>query len=299
MSLVNYLTRPEYILQPKQIYYRFRRPPSHPVDSFQTIDLPWGVPLQIRPNPDDKVEWSLWIMGIYDLALSESLWRLLDEGETVFDIGANIGYITSLCAAKVGKTGQVIAFEPCPDIYKELFSNVQTWQTLKNWTQIELKTVALTNKTGTGWLRLPIYNRGEAALIDDATDKGEETLKVYEVQLTRLDDLWDNKIDLLKIDIEGHELAALQGAKQLIQEQKIRDIFFEAHHGYAESIIEFLAAANYTVFRLWKGFWKPILYPAHYPEIHPWEPPNYLATTQPQRVQQRLQKRGWQVLRLK
>ncbi|NEO26900.1 MAG: FkbM family methyltransferase [Kamptonema sp. SIO4C4] len=298
MSLVNYLTRPEYILQPKQIYYRFRRPPSQPVETVQSINLPWGVPLQIRPHPDDKVEWSLWIMGIYDLALSESLWRLVDEGNTVFDIGANIGYMTSLCAAKVGNKGKVMAFEPCPDIYQELLSNVQTWQTLKNWSQIELNTVALTNKTGTGWLRLPIYNRGEAALIESETEKQDETLKVYQVQLAQLDQLWTQPIDVLKIDIEGHELAALQGAKKLIQGRKIRDIFFEAHQGYAESIIEFLEQANYTVFRLWKGFWKPLLYPANYPEIHPWEPPNYLATTQPQRVQKRLQKGGWRVLRL-
>ena len=299
---MNYLNRPEYILQPWQIYHRLRRPPNQPIDEFKNINLPWGMPFHIRPHPDDKVEWSLWIMGVYDLALSESLWRLTDLEETAIDIGANIGYMTGIMAEKVGKSGRVIAFEPCPGIYDELEFNIQTWRDRKGWNCIEVQKIALSDRTGMGYLRLPTYNRGEAAIVaskDNLNDK--ETLNIYEVELDRLDNILDKntKIGVLKIDIEGHELSAFQGAENLLKSQRVRDIFFESHQGYPTPASDFLESCGYEVFRLWKGFWKPLLYPANYPEIHPWEPPNYLATSNGDRARKRLKQRGWSILKRK
>ncbi|MBP0020425.1 MAG: FkbM family methyltransferase [Cyanobacteria bacterium SBLK] len=297
---MHYLNRPEYILQPLQIYRRLRRPPNQPIDEFRHINLPWGMPFRIRPNPDDKVEWSLWIMGVYDLALSESLWRLTELGETAIDIGANIGYMTGIMAEKVGKSGRVIAFEPCPVIADELEYNIQTWRDRKGWNCIEAKKIALSSSVGTGFLRLPTYNRGEAAIIEnkEAVDR-QETLEIYEVELNKLDNIVENKtkIGVLKIDIEGHELSAFQGAENLLKSQKIRDIFFESHQGYPTPASEFLESCGYEIFRLWKGFWKPLLYPANYSVIHPWEPPNYLATLNGDRARKRLKQSGWSILK--
>lgn len=301
LNAINYqLNRPEYFLQPIQIYRRLRRPPEQSLYEFKDIKLPWGTPFRIRPHPDDKVEWSLWIMGVYDLALSEAIWRFIDLGETAIDIGANIGYMTEIMAERVGKSGRVIAFEPCPGIYEELEFNIQTWQDLKGWNPIELKKVALSNKTGTGLLRLPTYNRGEAAIVENKESVNtDETLNVYEVNLNQLDNILDRntKIGVLKIDIEGHEFSAFQGAEKTLKSQQIRDIFFESHHGYPTPASEFLESCGYRIFRLWKGFWRPLLYPADYPLIHPWEPPNYLATLDGDRAQKRLKKRGWSILR--
>ena len=55
----------------------------------------------------------------FDLISCEAIWRLLDEGELALDVGANIGYMTSLMAARLGKNGRVIAFEPHPVLFQE------------------------------------------------------------------------------------------------------------------------------------------------------------------------------------
>jgi FkbM family methyltransferase len=59
-------------------------------------------------------------------------WVYHPEPGRAVDVGANIGYMTSLMAHKVGLSGKVIAFEPHPAIYKRLVNNVQDWHIEKN-----------------------------------------------------------------------------------------------------------------------------------------------------------------------
>lgn len=293
MTLPTALNRPEYFLQPVQIWHRFRRKTA--MADLQILPLPWGGAIAIRPHPDDKVEWSLWLMGIYDLALTESLWRLTEPGEMVLDIGANIGYITGLLAAKTGHQGRVIAFEPNPEVYEELVANCHR---CKEASPIELLPLALSDQPGTATLRIPKHNRGEAALLTGDDPNPGETLRQETVTVTTGDRHFpdDLPIGVLKIDIEGHELAALKGCDRLLSHHCIRDILYEQHEGYPSPASSYLESKGYTIFRLWKGFWRPLLYPADYPVIHPWEPPNYLATLEPERARARLRSRGWQVL---
>ncbi|HEY9600524.1 MAG TPA: hypothetical protein V6C85_02875, partial [Allocoleopsis sp.] len=68
---------------------------------------------------------------------------------------------------------------------------------------------------------------------------------------------------------------------------------FEDHRGYPSPVSQFLEDHGYTIFRLWKGFWKPRLEIPSKTLVHSWEPPSYLATKDPSRAQERLGKRGW------
>ena len=65
------------------------------------VQLPWEAQFTLA-GAEHGVESALWLQGVYDLALSEMLWRLIAPGEVVADIGANIGYVTSIMAAQVG-----------------------------------------------------------------------------------------------------------------------------------------------------------------------------------------------------
>lgn len=301
MPIIDYFNRPEYLLRPLQIYRRLLRPPHPSIHDLKRVILPWGVDFKIDPHSRDVVEYSLWSLGIYDLSLSETLWRLSDLGEIAVDIGANIGYTASIMAARVGKAGKVICFEPNPEVYQGLVENVKNWQEIEGWSQVQLSPVALSDRAGSGCLEIPQYNRAEASLIAASESRDRSiTARTYSVELARFDDFWlgeKPKIGILKIDVEGHELNVFQGAEQFLSQHLIRDIVFEEHQYYPSEATRYLEQHGYTIFRLWKGFWRPLLRPPAYNKIHPWEPPNYLATLEPERAIARLNKRGWSILK--
>src|SRR5271166_4673918 len=124
MRLLKRINKPEYVYQPRVFFRRLAHvllPQPEAVD----VILPWGLRMRVRP--DDDLGRSLWQMGIYDLILSEAIWRLLDRGESAIDVGSNIGYVTGLMAARIGPDGQVLAFEPHPRIFAELAANIDGW----------------------------------------------------------------------------------------------------------------------------------------------------------------------------
>ncbi|WP_373530521.1 FkbM family methyltransferase [Nostoc sp.] len=308
MTLVNYLKRPEYILRPTQIYHRILRSNETDINEFKDVLLPWGVKIKIRPY--EVIGRSIWTMGLYDLVVTEALWRLIDRGETAIDIGANIGYMTSIMAKKVGKTGSVYCYEPQPEIYKELSENINSWQASMGWYQIKAQKIALSNESGEGLLETPtdfIQNRGIATLISSKEGFSGQinvnSSQTHIVSLSTLDETLrtNEQIDVIKIDVEGHEFEVLQGAARIITKQHIRDILFEEHRSYPSSVTQFLEERGYTIFRLCKGFWRPMLKLPMTSQIdysQSWEPPNYLATKEPSRAIKRMQKRGWNSLRV-
>jgi len=115
-----------------------------------------------------------------------------------------------------------------------------------------------------------------------------------------LDDTFSNgmSIGVLKIDVEGHELNVLQGAKQMLGARLVRDCVFESHEPYPSPVTNILEGYGYTVFRLVKEFRGPILTDSM-DEIHrsKWEPPNLVATSDPDRLRSRFATRGWSCLR--
>ncbi|MFB8791467.1 MAG: FkbM family methyltransferase [Potamolinea sp.] len=299
MQLPNYLNRPEYIFRPFQIYRRLLRSSNKETNKVENILLPWGVTIKICPSSNEVVGRSLWLMGIYDLVVTEVLWRLIKSDETAIDVGASLGYMTNIMAKKVGKTGKVWCFEPNPEAYKELSENVANWHKTLDWNQINTQQIALSNQSGVGVLSVPTNNREEATLVSTPDLQNQANISEnYTVTLARLDDILKNnsQIGLMKIDVEGHELAVLQGATELISKQQIRDIIYEDHSGYPTPVSKLLEQHGYTIFRIWKGFWKPLLEPPTKKLIHQWEPPSYLATKEPSRAIELLKKRGWSSL---
>jgi FkbM family methyltransferase len=144
--------------------------------------------------------------------------QLLSQEKTFIDVGANQGEFT-LFAAKRLRKGRVIAFEPTSSMYERLTKNV----TLNGFRNVDLVKKALSDKPG----QLPIYtskgkfhddtvNAGLPSLYRTGTNSDYletidvTTLDVY-VRLAR-----PERIDVIKIDIEGAELSMLQGAAETI-----------------------------------------------------------------------------------
>lgn len=140
---------------------------------------------------------------------SVPLRQLLRDGDTFIDVGANIGFISALAVAQVGKTGQVHAFEPVP-LYFDMLTAFA-----KNNTdyRVFLNQMALGDHSG----RVEIHvtkGLGMSTLVKGLRDE-EEIVETVQVPIRRLDGYIEEhgleKIALIKIDVEGYELSVLRG----------------------------------------------------------------------------------------
>lgn len=290
------INKPEYIYRPKQILRRLVGNPPRP---FEEKVLPWGLMIRFRPH--ETLGSNLWRSGVYELAVSETIWRLVDPGDIAIDVGANIGYMTSLMAARTGITGLVHSFEPHPEVYAELSTNVARWKRVKGIGSLYLHNAALSNQTGTTELYASSTfesNRGTASIVSKGED-GERG-KVFIVQTACLDDVVDEPctVGFMKIDAEGAELTVLNGCHRLLKQRRIRDIIFEDHNEYPTQTTQLLLSHGYTLFRIGKSIRGVLVQPAALPAVHgSYDAQNFLATTNPERVLSRLKTNGWNVLK--
>jgi FkbM family methyltransferase len=172
---------------------------------------------------DTRVPSHVWALysGIYDDADISILSDFIRPGGAVIDVGANIGFYTIPLGLRVKSLGgRLVAFEPVPSNADRLTENA-----FLNGLggTVEIVRAGLSNKTGTALvtLREDFQSGGAvgnaAIVIDDGKDDGFSTLPIA---MKRLDDIWpefgDLRLDVLKVDIEGHEDLFLEGAQETI-----------------------------------------------------------------------------------
>lgn len=164
--------------------------------------------------------------GLYEENVVNFLRRNIRSGDVVFDPGANIGYFAAICRGLVGDSGHVYSFEPSNAAYAHMLKN-NTVGALKNWT---LEHSALTDHSGsmTFYDTPRVMTRGFACL--EGTYEPKDRIP-HQVEVVSLDDYCASKnisaIAFLKLDIEGSELKALRGAKQMLAKRAIRTILVE------------------------------------------------------------------------
>jgi len=149
------------------------------------------------------------INGIYEEFETQIVKKIINKGEVVVDIGANIGYYTLIFAKLVGNNGKVFAFEPEPNNFELLKKNVMT----NGYTNVELVRKGISNVNETAILYLDKNNKGGHTLIDKIEER--ESIKIDSI---RLDDYFqDDIIDFIKIDVEGFESEAVKGMAKVLQ----------------------------------------------------------------------------------
>ncbi len=290
------LYKPEYWYQPQRLLQRLLPQPASATE-FVKYRLPWGLEIQARPQEEQGT--ILHTLGVIDLAVTETLWRLTEPGEQAIDVGANIGYMTALLAARVGDGGTVTAFEAHPEIFSELADNVAHWQRQLPQTRLEIHACAVSHQAGQVALTTPPAfgsNRGLAQVLTPT--EAITTAEQLTVPAATLEQFFTPTaaIGVMKLDVEGHEYSVLQGATGLLERHQIRDLVFEEHNPYPSAVTQLLEALGYHVFRIQRQFRGPALLPPDSPVPRSiWEPTSFLATCQVDRVRQRLQPRGWQV----
>ncbi|MCJ8275731.1 MAG: FkbM family methyltransferase, partial [Bdellovibrionales bacterium] len=231
-----------------------------------SIELLWEH-RDFEINPKETIGRSIQTFGLYDLVLSEALFRLVKHNSFCLDIGANIGFFTSLMSYK----GAIVnSFEPHPKIFERLNKNC------KNLNNVTCHQKALSDKKGKLSLYIPnkfSSNEGIASL------NPQEDSAEISVEVETLDNLFPNTtIDLIKIDVEGHESSVFKGAQSLLENRLIKNILLEEFDGENAKSITLLKDYGFRVYRLHKGFLNlKRLTPAQGANLPLWEPPNYLA----------------------
>lgn len=166
----------------------------------------------------------------------ELLKKLVKPGFHVLDIGGNIGFYARTLSGMVGETGRVFSFEPDVTNFKYLKKNVGG---LKN---VETFNNAVSDKEDV----IKIYT-SKLLNVDHRTYPVNNYDKVEEIKAISIDDLMSAgvipKVDFIKIDIQGYELAAFKGMFNLLKTSKDLKIVAEYWpHGFKRagtSAIEF------------------------------------------------------------
>lgn len=148
--------------------------------------------------------------------------QFVKPGMTVLDIGANFGLYTRFLSEQVGPAGKVFSFEPISDSFEVLENNV-TGLGLEN---VSLFRYALSNEEGTAEMRIPKRSDGSLNHYEASLETGEwqGDYIVDRVEMGTLDqwveDQGIGKIDFIKCDVEGHEVAVLEGARKTFNESR-------------------------------------------------------------------------------
>lgn len=170
-------------------------------------------------------------LNLYERGLRRQMMRLLPRGGCVVDVGANVGFWAVQCAQAVGPDGHVYAFEPNPWAIKRLLHNVRLNQRLQPLGEVEVIGSAVGDREG--WAELMASDlaahASQASLYPPDAVKETTTLQKVAVSVTRLDDVVKRHVHLLKIDVEGHEMAVLRGAERLFRASPPDYLVVEIH----------------------------------------------------------------------
>lgn len=167
---------------------------------------------------------ALMFFGQRELEHKYLLQKFLNKGDTVLDLGANIGYYANMEAQVVGDTGKIIAIEPNPDNVRLLKLNLLLNNNADKSTVIH---GAGGSETGEGTLFLSDRSNLHS-FIEDQNSNGK-TIQVPLFNISSIIDQW-GEFDFLRMDIEGFEVKVLESLVDALPKmQKRPKILFETH----------------------------------------------------------------------
>lgn len=158
--------------------------------------------------------------------------KIIKKGDVVLDVGANIGLMTIPFSKMVGNNGRVIAYEPQSEIFKILCGNIA----INNLTNVDTINAGVGDSNDLLYLPKIDYTKSNNFGGFSLQTKGE--IPVNQIKLDTINNYF-NKIDLIKIDVEGMESNVLKGASNLIKtkrpilyvendrKDKSKDVLFE------------------------------------------------------------------------
>ena len=180
------------------------------------------------------------LLGVYEVEAEEMLRATLRPGDTYVDVGAQLGYTAAIAADCVGPTGRLVLVEPDPVALARLESHLDGGRRRPEMPRVDVVAAAFSD--GDGCLRFHVaptlgHSRvlragesgGPGRLVEVPARRGDEILTALEV----------GPIRLLKMDVEGHELAALTGLQETLASGRVDAVLIEKnHHLMDEPVME-------------------------------------------------------------
>lgn len=147
----------------------------------------------------------------YDALTEEILKRWLQPDSVCIDVGCHTGAILRIMLSYAAK-GRFYAFEPLPDLFRGLVESFRN-------DRVVLSELALSDHAGLEPFNHVITNPGYSGFVMRRYDRPREQDETIQVRTARLDDLIDAKdrVDFIKIDVEGAELLVLKGAERTLR----------------------------------------------------------------------------------
>lgn len=209
-----------------------------------TLTMYKGLFKGIKLNVSIKNQLGL-IFNPVEPHLQKFLGKNIKKGDTVFDIGSNIGYTSILMSRLVGEQGSVYAFEPMNQNLTILHKNIS----LNNCKNISVIDKALSDKNGEIDFFTPL-NGEDLSMSSMVWGSGVKNWKKQLVKTVCLDEninLKNLSPKLIKIDVEGAEGLVVMGIQKLIERCR-PSIFIECTEKGREITWPILKALNYSCF---------------------------------------------------
>jgi FkbM family methyltransferase len=176
----------------------------------------------------DYIQRSIYL-GVFEPSESAQVRRYLKPGMTFADVGANVGYYTLLAAAAVGRAGRVLAFEPSPYAFGRLAEAVSR----NGLSNVRAVPFGLGEAEGTRLLAMPeapgnhtpsMVPRGEGRPLEVAVRRLDDCLAEWRVE----------RVDLMKLDVEGFEPNVVEGALGYITRGRVGALLCEFNSHWLE-----------------------------------------------------------------
>jgi FkbM family methyltransferase len=196
---------------------------------------------------------SRWMMerafSVYEFWKTKLFLNVVRQGMIIVDVGVNRGYFSLLFAKLMNDKGKVLSFEPNPTSCFWFRKSIQA----NRYKCIKLFQYALSDKEGSAPLYCGTYS-GSSSLFPSLHTK-KETITVKTRKLDNvLKDEGIDKVDILKIDVEGADLLVLKGAERLLKRQNIKlamDVDVKSSQ-VRNQLFDFLKSCDFEVFSIGK-----------------------------------------------
>lgn len=204
----------------------------------------------------DWVQYHLFMYGFYELP--ESLfWLNFTKGKkVVLDVGGNVGYFSLLAAKGLNKNGKIYAFEPVSKTYKRFQENIR----LNGTHSIVLEKLAISNKEDVLTINVGnAHNWGMSSINMHEHLSGDKEIVRCETIDGYIKKHNLSVVDIVKIDIEGSEFAAIDGMKNTLSIQRpvVLIELLDAHlskQGYScKDIYNLFWSKGYTAYEIQKN----------------------------------------------